>query len=116
MGKVEYLVPRRATKARGLTERVVFALEELGGAAHRDMIAARVNIHLRTGEPRASASLLQQVEQTLRAFERGGQGRRGQALFIRVFGPDTHRWALAARQVGRGDHADFGRVLVAAEG
>lgn len=116
MGDVEDLAVRRAAKARGLVERVVFALVELGGSAHRDVIAARVNVHLSAGNGRPSDALVQQIEQTLIAFEHGGAGRRGRRLFSRVFGPGTHRWTLTADGVSHGDRAAIRQVLVAAEG
>ena len=115
MGDVEDLSVRRAARARGLVERVVYALVELGGSAHRDVIATRVNVHLDAGNGLPSPALVQQVEQTLIAFEHGAGGSRGRRLFTRVFGPGTHRWTLTADGVSHGDRAAIRQVLVASE-
>lgn len=102
MGSVQRPGRRRTAGTRSLVDQVVFALQELGGAAHRDVIAARVNVYLRTGQSKTPAHVLQQVEQTLRSFERSGGGHAGRVLFTRVFGPDTHRWALISKPAEAG--------------
>lgn len=79
------------------------------------MIAARVNVHL-SGQGLPSETLIQQIEQTLIAFEQGAGVRKGRRLFTRVFGPGTHRWALTNESVSQGDRAAIRQVLVAAEG
>jgi len=93
MNKVEDLSVRRAEGLRATVEQVVAALVELGGSAHRDLIATRVDSYRQSTTARASEHTLAEVEQALLAYEDDG-GRKDRALFRRVFGPASHRWTL----------------------
>lgn len=86
MARIEDLGARRAQREEATIQQIVEALKELGGAAHRDLIAARLTAWRQPGATKPSERLLSDVDAALRARE--------QALFRRVFGPQSNRWSL----------------------
>ena len=96
MARIEDLGARRAQRVETTVEQIVEVLTELGGAAHRDLIAARLTAWRHPGMVKPPERLLRDIDQALRAREDDGAGR-DDALFRRVFGPQSNRWTLRPR-------------------
>jgi len=75
-----------------LVSEIVGALLDLGGAAHRDLVAA--HIAGRRGIYRAPEALKRELDEAFLAYCQGASDPRAASLLHLPHGPFSHRWAL----------------------
>lgn len=75
-----------------LVSEIVGALLDLGGAAHRDLVAA--HIAGRRGIYRAPEALKRELDEAFLDYCKGAGDPRAASLLHLPHGPFSHRWAL----------------------
>jgi len=81
-----------------LVSEIVDALLDLGGAAHRDLVAA--HIAGRRGIYRTPEALRRELDEAFSAYCRGASDPRDAGLLHLPYGPFSHRWALTDQAYG----------------
>lgn len=75
-----------------LVSEIVDALLDLGGAAHRDLVAA--HIAGRRGIFRPPETLRRELDEAFAGYCQGATDPRAPGLLHLPYGPFSHRWAL----------------------
>jgi hypothetical protein len=93
-----------------LVSEIVSALLDLGGAAHRDLVAA--HIAGRRGIYRPPETLRRELDEAFSAYCQGATDPRDAGLLHLPYGPFSHRWALTdqAYALLRGGPATGSRI------
>ena len=85
----------RRTRRLAIIAEIIQVLEKLGGSAHYDIVIDHIATERNLIDPHARQVLRGQILDVFKAHcETDGQAG-DQAMFRRVYGPDSRRWGLA---------------------
>lgn len=95
LGRARRARLKRMDAVHPIVGEIVETLQNLGGAAHRDLVADQIAMRRSGLSLRASPALKDDVIQAFEAHCEGAPLTNGRLLFHKPFGPDSHRWALS---------------------